>query len=61
MAEAKQMMRIKIPKEGICCPSCKCTEHETIVPFQCYMPTYEVCSKCGEEFVIEGDEILFFK
>ena len=25
------------------------------------MPTYEVCDKCGEEFVIEDDEILFIE
>ncbi len=56
-----KLKRMKIPQDGICCPLCKSKECHTEVPVQCYMPTLEICEKCGTDFVIEGDELLYFE
>ena len=56
----EQLMRMKIPKHGVCCPFCGSKERHTVVPMNCCMPTREVCEQCGKDFVLEGDEILYF-
>ena len=52
--------RMKIPKDGICCPFCGSRNYGTKVPFNCCLPTIEICQDCGGDFVIESDEILYF-
>ena len=54
------IMRMKIPKDGVCCPLCRGKKIHTKVPMQCCLPTIEFCDSCGKDFVIEGDEILYF-
>ena len=57
---SERLRRMKIPKQGVCCPFCGSKERHTVVPWSCSMPTREVCERCGKDFVLGGDEILYF-
>ena len=57
----QRIERMKISEDGICCPHCNSKNIKTRVPWNCCMPTIEICADCGNEFVIEDDEILYFK
>jgi transposase-like protein len=56
----ERLRRMKIPKQGVCCPFCGSKESHSEVPMNCCMPTREVCEGCGKDFVLEGDEILYY-
>jgi hypothetical protein len=59
-SRTEQLMRKKAPKHGVCCPFCGSKESHSVVPMNCCMPTREVCEGCGKDFVLEGDEILYY-